>query len=104
MLAGTISVATGRRSDCPATIFADWAVDFAEEPNSVCEKFTGLGDPNNKLWQGYWALEPGEALLIEAVPPECTFWNFQPSAVRTYSSSYCAQNQNAASAPFMAIG
>ena len=60
-----------------ATIFADWAVDFAEEPNTVQEKFTGLGDPNNKLWQGYWALEEGEALLIEAMPPECTFWNFQ---------------------------
>ncbi len=60
-----------------ASIFAGWAEDFAEAPNTVMEKFTGLGDPNNKFWHGYWKLEPGEALLIEVVPPECAVWNFQ---------------------------
>ena len=60
-----------------ATIFAGWAEDFAEEPNTVMEKFTGLGDPNNKFWHGYWSLQEGEALVIEAMPPECDAWNFQ---------------------------
>ena len=60
-----------------ASIFAGWAEDFAENPNDVQQKFTGLGDPNNQFWHGYWSLEEGEALLIEAMPPECEAWNFQ---------------------------
>ena len=60
-----------------ASIFADWAEEFAQAPNTVMEKFTGLGDPNNKFWHGYWTLREGEALLIEAMPPECEAWNFQ---------------------------
>lgn len=60
-----------------AGIFADWAEEFAEAPNTVMEKFTGLGDPNNKFWHGYWSLNPGEALVLEAMPPECDAWNFQ---------------------------
>ncbi|MBW2362047.1 MAG: DUF1214 domain-containing protein [Deltaproteobacteria bacterium] len=59
-----------------ASIFADWSEAFAREPNSVSERFTGLGDPNNRLWHGYWSLRDGEALVIEAVPPECEAWNF----------------------------
>ena len=60
-----------------ASIFADWAEDFARAPNTVIEKFTGLGDPNNKFWHGYWCLDEGEVLVIEAMPPECDVWNFQ---------------------------
>jgi len=60
-----------------AALFADWAEEFAEAPNTVMEKTTGLGDPNNKFWHGYWALEEGEALVIEVMPPECEVWNFQ---------------------------
>ncbi len=60
-----------------ASIFADWAEGFAEVPNTVMEKFTGLGDPNNKFWHGYWSLDEGEALMVEATPPECDVWNFQ---------------------------
>jgi hypothetical protein len=60
-----------------AAIFADWAEEFAEAPNTVMEKTTGLADPNNKFWHGYWSLEEGEALVIEAMPPECEVWNFQ---------------------------
>ena len=37
-----------------ADIFAGWAEDFAENPNEVQQKFTGLGDPNNQFWHGYW--------------------------------------------------
>ncbi len=60
-----------------AEIFAGWAEDFAENPNDVQQKFTGLGDPNNQFWHGYWTLEEGQALVIEAMPPECEAWNFQ---------------------------
>ena len=60
-----------------ASIFAGWAEDFAENPNDVQQKFTGLGDPNNQFWHGYWTLEPGQALVLEATPPECEAWNFQ---------------------------
>jgi hypothetical protein len=60
-----------------ASIFAGWAEDFADNPNDVQQKFTGLGDPNNQFWHGYWTLEEGEALVIEAMPPECEAWNFQ---------------------------
>jgi len=60
-----------------AAIFADWAEEFAQAPNTVMEKFTGLGDPNNKFWHGYWSLREGEALLIEFAPPACEAWNFQ---------------------------
>jgi hypothetical protein len=60
-----------------ASIFAGWAEDFTENPNDVQQKFTGLGDPNNQFWHGYWTLREGEALVIEAMPPECEAWNFQ---------------------------
>jgi hypothetical protein len=60
-----------------ASIFSDWAEDFARAPNTVMERFTGLGDPNNKFWHGYWSLGEGEALWIEVTPPECEAWNFQ---------------------------
>jgi hypothetical protein len=60
-----------------AEIFAGWAEEFAQAPNTVMEKFTGLGDPNNKFWHGYWSLREGEALLIETKPPRCEAWNFQ---------------------------
>ena len=60
-----------------ADIFAGWAEDFAENPNDVQQKLTGLGDPNNQFWHGYWTLEPGQALVLEAMPPKCDAWNFQ---------------------------
>jgi hypothetical protein len=60
-----------------AGIFADWAEEFAKAPNTVMEMTTGLGDPNNKLWHGYWTLREGEVLVIEAMPPQCEAWNFQ---------------------------
>ena len=35
------------------------------------------GDPNIRYFHSHWALQPGEALVIEATPPECATWNFQ---------------------------
>ncbi|MFO0688227.1 MAG: hypothetical protein U0900_05925 [Myxococcota bacterium] len=60
-----------------AEIFVGWCDDFEKNPNDVQQKFTGLGDPNNQFWHGYWTLEPGQALVLEAMPPVCDAWNFQ---------------------------
>ena len=35
------------------------------------------GDPNIAYYHGYWELAPDEALVIEATPPRCDYWNFQ---------------------------
>jgi hypothetical protein len=35
------------------------------------------GDPNVRMWLGRWQLEEGEALIVEAMPPNCHYWNFQ---------------------------
>src|SRR5437764_15214740 len=35
------------------------------------------GDPNIVFQLGYWQLAPDEALLVDLVPPECAYWNFQ---------------------------
>ncbi len=35
------------------------------------------GDPNIVYYHSHWAVSEDEALLIEAMPPECEHWNFQ---------------------------
>jgi len=35
------------------------------------------GDPNVRMWLGMWKLAPDEALVIDATPPQCDYWNFQ---------------------------
>ncbi|NNE74766.1 MAG: hypothetical protein HKN26_13955 [Acidimicrobiales bacterium] len=37
----------------------------------------GWGDENQIFRHGYWALEPGQALVISFTPPPCFYWNFQ---------------------------
>jgi hypothetical protein len=65
-----------------ASLFADWAEGFAKRPNEL-PKFdpavaaAAHGDPNIAYYHGYWELGPDEALLIEATPPPCDYWNFQ---------------------------
>ena len=64
--------------------FADWVVAFHEKapvnafhlPGPEDHRRLG-GDPNVRLWLGRWRLAPGEALLVEATPPRCRYWNFQ---------------------------
>lgn len=65
-----------------ATLFAEWAEGFAQEPNVLRPMDPAVtggahGDPNIFFHMGYWQLGPGEALLVEAEPPACDFWNFQ---------------------------
>lgn len=64
--------------------FADWVVDFLSHapinefhlPDIEKHRIMG-GDPNVRMWLGLWKLAAGEALVIEATPPRCDYWNFQ---------------------------
>lgn len=65
-----------------ANTFADWTQWFMTQPNRIYDGDQNIfhragGDP--RIWYGhlYYDLAPGEALVIEAVPPACRFWNFQ---------------------------
>ena len=65
-----------------ANTFADWSQWFKGQPNRIYEVDQSIwqragGDP--KIWYGhlYYDLKPGEALVLEAIPPACRFWNFQ---------------------------
>lgn len=65
-----------------ASMFANWAEGWAETPNTLpqfdpAESLAAHGDPNIVYFHGYWQLAPDEALVIEATPPECDYWNFQ---------------------------
>jgi hypothetical protein len=65
-----------------ASLFAEWAEGFAKQPNQLLPMDPAVtggahGDPNIFFHMGYWRLAPDEALLVEAEPPECAFWNFQ---------------------------
>ncbi|HBZ70916.1 MAG TPA: hypothetical protein DEP35_14740 [Deltaproteobacteria bacterium] len=65
-----------------ATLFAEWAEGFARRPNELGPMDPAVtggahGDPNIHFHMGYWQLAADEALLVEARPPECEFWNFQ---------------------------
>jgi len=64
--------------------FADWVIGFRDKapvnafhlPTVDDHRRLG-GDPNIRLWLGTWRLAPDEALVIEATPPTCHYWNFQ---------------------------
>lgn len=65
-----------------ANTFADWAEWFKGEPNRIYQGDQRVfqragGDP--KIWYGhaYFDLNPGEAWVIEVMPPKCRMWNFQ---------------------------
>jgi hypothetical protein len=74
--------AAGRLVVGCAALFTNWAEDFARRPNELPPFDPGVslaahGDPNIFYYHGYWALAPDEALVVEADPPECDYWNFQ---------------------------
>lgn len=64
--------------------FADWVLEFRNKapvnhfhlPDLENHRVVG-GDPNIRIWLGLWELGPDEALVIEATPPKCDYWNFQ---------------------------
>jgi hypothetical protein len=65
-----------------ASLFADWAEGFARHPNALRPLDPAVagaahGDPNIFFHMGYWQIGPDEALLVEAKPPPCEYWNFQ---------------------------
>ncbi len=65
-----------------AMLFANWAEGFKAHTNKLPrfdqEKSNQAGGvPDIAYYHSYWKLEPDEALVIEAMPPECDHWNFQ---------------------------
>lgn len=65
-----------------ASWFADWVAPWRADPNRLHfpdpdqHRLVG-GDPNIVFQLGYWSLAPDEALIVEATPPRCAYWNFQ---------------------------
>lgn len=65
-----------------AALFANWAEGWAAQPNTLPrfdanESLAAHGDPNIVYFHGYWELGENEALVIDATPPACDYWNFQ---------------------------
>ncbi|WP_420619997.1 DUF1214 domain-containing protein [Candidatus Poriferisocius sp.] len=65
-------------------LFTKWARDFSKHSNQLPQfdpdvSLNAGGDPNITYYHSHWALGPDEALVIEATPPECEYWNFQLS-------------------------
>jgi hypothetical protein len=63
-------------------LFSKWAKDFSKHTNQLprmdpAKSNAAGGDPKIAYYHSYWKLEPEEALLIEAMPPDCEHWNFQ---------------------------
>ena len=65
-----------------AMLFANWARGFRRHSNTLPMfdpdvSLQAGGDPNIVYYHSHWAIADDEALLIEAMPPECEHWNFQ---------------------------
>jgi hypothetical protein len=75
--------------------FADWVLGFRDQapvnrfhlPGEEQHRLVG-GDPNIRIWLGLWELAPDEALLVEATPPNCDYWNFQLGNIWAESLDY----------------
>ena len=66
-----------------ARVFADWARDFAREPNALPRQdqaryLAAGGDPSIHYTHGYYRLGPDDALVV-TLPriPRCESWNLQ---------------------------
>jgi len=76
-----LSGVTGFVRGCSG-LFHGWARGFQEHVNELPrfdpdKAFAAGGDPNIAYYHSYWRLGPEEALVVEATPPECDYWNFQ---------------------------
>jgi hypothetical protein len=63
-------------------LFAKWARDFQKHSNQLPQfdpatSNAAGGDPNIAYYHSHWKLGADEALVIDVVPPECEYWNFQ---------------------------
>ncbi len=63
-------------------LFAKWARDFRKHSNQLPMfdpqvSLAAGGDPNIAYYHSHWAIARDEALVIEVMPPECEYWNFQ---------------------------
>jgi hypothetical protein len=63
-------------------LFARWANGFQKHANRLPQFDPAVstaagGDKNIAYYHSYWKLGDDEALVIEAMPPECRHWNFQ---------------------------
>ena len=63
-------------------LFAKWARDFQKHSNELPMfdpdvSLAAGGDPNITYYHSHWAIAEDEALVIEVMPPECEYWNFQ---------------------------
>jgi hypothetical protein len=75
--------------------FYDWVIGFRQQAPSnqfhlpPMEKHIQMGgDPNIRMWLGFWELAPDEALLIEVTPPRCHYWNLQLGNIWAESLDY----------------
>ena len=65
-----------------AMIFPGWANGFQKHVNRLPKFDPNMarafgGDPNIVYYHSYWRLAEDEALVIDAAPPACDYWNFQ---------------------------
>ena len=65
-----------------AKLFHRWTRGFMQAPNTLPLFDSGEADqaggvPHIAYFHGYWELAPDEALVIDATPPDCDYWNFQ---------------------------
>ena len=63
-------------------MFSKWARDFQKHRNTLPlfdpdVSLAAGGDPNITYYHSYWDLAEDEALVVEVVPPDCEYWNFQ---------------------------
>lgn len=65
-----------------ANLFVDWMQRFQAHSNQLppndqemCQR--AGGDANIYYHNSHWQLAPGQALLVEFRPPDCTTWNLQ---------------------------
>jgi hypothetical protein len=62
--------------------FLEWTKDLASRPNRIDPLPEHLasgarGDPFTHYYGGYFALAPGDALVVKLTPPACDYWNIQ---------------------------
>ncbi|HMI83963.1 MAG TPA: DUF1214 domain-containing protein [Polyangiaceae bacterium] len=75
-------VASAKFVEGCARLFNQWAHGFKARINELPlfdpKVATAAGGvPHIAYYHGYWRLQPDEALVIEVVPPDCDYWNFQ---------------------------